>query len=144
MALMGPLHFHIPSVQHKRATLKTPQFNNPLSSTHPAVPHPPHFNTPRHDHPLSSISKSLQFNRLTFFGVEMRGVSNWGGCWTERGVELRGLLNRWFFCWTEGYWGLKRSGPCMLNWKGCETQGDLFLRPENKILSIFEILFFIN
>ena len=72
------------SVQH------TPHFDKAVSSTHSSVPHTPQFNTP-----LSLL--------------------NWEMCWTEGFWVLN-----WGMCWTEGFWGctdgfwvLKRCGPCV-------------------------------
>ena len=82
-----------------------------------------------------------------FWGMcETEGFSvwKWGGGWTEGfsvwnweggwnwgvfGVEPRG-----FWCGTEGFPGLKRSGPFAWNWcvelRGCETEGDPFWNSE--------------
>ena len=43
--------------------------------------------------------------------VELSDVLNWGMCWTEGCVEL--MVFRF---WTDGFWGLKRSNPFVLNW----------------------------
>ena len=149
---------HIGSRQdHTFSAPKISQFNikNPsVSYLNSSVPHlkplsftpkPPQFNTP-----LSYfLSEEFLVWNWGIFGVELRGggvsegflVWNWGvfdvevrgfWCWTGVflvwnwgvfGVELRG-----FWCGTEGFWGLKRSGPFGCKWcvelRGCGTEGN--------------------
>ena len=83
----------------------TTQFHtDPLSSTRRF-----HTRTTPFQHPksLSSTPKSPQFHTKNFFV--------WGVSWTEGCVELEdfGLELRGFWCWTEGFWVLKRCGPCV-------------------------------
>ena len=112
---MGPPQFNT-SVPHRWATPfqppkslsstpKTPQFNTtpsvphqkPLSSTHS-----PQFHT---KNPSVPHKKALYKRTEGFFDVELRGSVELRGC-----VELMG-----FTCGTEGFWGLKRSGPFVWN-----------------------------
>ena len=120
----------------------TTQFHtDPLSSTRRF-----HTRTTPFQHPksLSSTPKSPQFHTKNFFvwGVswtEGFSVRNWGcvelrefgvelrcvelkgfWCGTE-GAELKGwnwgvLVWSWGVCGTEGFLGLKRSGPFVWNW----------------------------
>ena len=54
--------------------------------------------------------------KLRGWGIE--GVGNWGICWIERFLVLNwGLCwTQGFFCWIEGFWRLKKSGPFVLTW----------------------------
>ena len=103
--LLGSPQFHHPSVQgisstqkgHSFSAPKIPQFNteNPSDShrkaqfhtKNPSVPHIPHFHTK---------------NPSVHHTPQTKTVLNWG----VFGVELRG-----YWCWTEGFWELKRCGP---------------------------------
>ena len=98
------------SIPHKDQTFlapKIPQFNtNNLSFQHenPSVPH---------QKPLSSTPKPPHFH-----------IKNSSVPHTDKNfVELRG-----FWCGTEGFWGLKKSGPFVWNWcvdlRGCGSDGD--------------------
>ena len=95
-------HTKIPSVPH------IPQFY----TKNPSVPHTPSVF-------LCWTGGFLMLN-LGVCWTEGFLVLNWGVfyCWpqgfwcgTEECLELRG-----FWCGTEGFWGLKRSGPFVLNW----------------------------
>ena len=125
------------SVPHKEHTFSapkipqfnTPQFNtpsvqHPLSSTSPSIPHPLSSTPPQFKTSLRSTLPSAGLYRAIFCRFF---VLNWGRCWTEACVELRRVLNwgvcvsegcvevRGFRCWTEGFLGLKRSGPFVWN-----------------------------
>ena len=80
-----------------------PQFSTALSSTPLSVQHRPQFNTA-----LSSTHRSVP---------QPLSSTHWG-VWTEGSVKLRG-----FSCWTDGFWGLKRSGLFVLNWGDVELRG---------------------
>ena len=87
---------------------QTPQFHTKTLQVHtenPSVPYIPQFNTL-----LSSAPKTPQLKKIALF------VLNWG----IFGVELRcvelGVFDvelMGFWCWTEGFWVLKRCGPCV-------------------------------
>ena len=135
----APLSSTPPSVQHISSTQKGHSFSAPdithFHTKNSSVQHIPRFNTKN-----PSVPYTPQFNTSSVcwtegflvwnwgvFGVELRGVWNWGVlsvelrgvCWTEGFlvwnwavcVELRG-----FWCETEGFWGLKRSGYSVWNW----------------------------
>ena len=121
-------HTRTTPFQHTKSlssTTKTPQFNTPLS----------YF-----------LSEGCV--ELRGFWCETKGVLNWGvfnveltgcvelsgfWCGTEGCVELRGLLN-WGIFGVElrdfgGWKGVARlCGTNVLNWGGCGTKGDPFLR----------------
>ena len=109
-------NFQTPSAQHINSTQKghsfaapkIPQFNTPLSSTHPSVPHPnplsfthspvphtPQFHTKNpsvpHQRPLSSTPKTPQFHplRSSHPSVPHQKIA-------EECVELRGF---WVWNW---------------------------------------------
>ena len=101
--------FHTPSIQHISSTqeahsfsaLKIPQFN----TKKPPVPQHPQLHTgPNSTNPSVQPQKTLS-------------MLNWKGfgCWIEGCVELRGLWN-WGVCWTERvvyFWVLKSCCPCV-------------------------------
>ena len=110
----GPLLFspQDPSVQHVQCVNPTPKnhqfttkkrpFNKPVSSTHKkrqfSIKKRP-FNTP-----VSSKPKNRQFNTNLF---PFFRVLNWRFL-----CVVRTLL----YCWTGGFWVVKRSGHFALNW----------------------------
>ena len=112
-------------VQHKDhifSAPKIPEFNTkkPLSSTRKtpqSTPKTPQFNTS-----LNSTPKTPQFNTV-FFGVELRV----------------------FWCWTEGFWVLKRYGPCVelkgsvWNWREFKKIDDILKIYLKKIDIILKI-----
>ena len=128
----------VPHKDHNFSAPKIPQFHTknpsgpppPLSSTSKI----PQFNTKTpsvpHQKPLSfTQNPSVPNTRFQFWCgteecVKLRGMLNWG----VFGVELRGdgtegflMLNRGvfgvelksFWCRAEGFWVLKRCGPCV-------------------------------
>ena len=58
----------------------------------------------------SQFNTSVQHKRATPFQPPKPSVLKWG----VFGVELKG-----FWCWTKGFWVLKRCGPCVELRKMC-------------------------
>ena len=91
------------SLQHTEHTFTAPKICQ-CNTKNPSVQHTPQFNT---QNPSS--------------------VLTWGVCWTEGFLVLNWLLcwTEAFLCWIDGFWGLERSGPFVLNWGGVKLGGPL-------------------
>ena len=127
------------------STQKTPRFHTQLSctsktfsSTHSSVPT---------QKPISSTH---------WTGDELRVVWNWGVLvlnWGVFDVELRsfwcgteGGETKVFWCWNEGFWVLKRCGPCVepMCWteRVCvELRGTMFFL--NKSTNLYQVKFYV-
>ena len=121
------------SVQHQDQSFSAPkicQFNTSnafIQQTRQFSTKNRHFNTKN----VSLAHKILQFNtkNLELLWLELTGVFNWRSFVLNwRFFELNGRI-----CWTDallcrtkGFWGRKKSGPFVLNWQVCWTEGDSF------------------
>ena len=105
-----PLSSTHPSVQNISSTQKGLSFSAPricqFNTKKASVQRTRYFNT-KNRHKIAFVFK------WRFLNIELNGVLNWCFlCWTDGYVELTHLT-----CWTDGFRGLKRIGPCVeLRW----------------------------